>query len=249
VSGTLYAGTSGFAYPDWSPVFYPPGMRAAGLLPYYASRFRACELNNTFYARPTPEKVAAWLAATPPEFRFSVKGQRGATLRALATDAQGSVAWLIEAMRPFGDRLGTVLYRVPADVHRSDERLDALLSAWPPDVPLTLEFQDPSWHVDEVIDRLREHGAAMCATDLDELTEPTTLRLTASFLYLRLRRTDYDAMAIDEWAARVAPFLDAGRDVYAFFRHDATGNATRLATAFTAATERVRAGDAAPHRA
>src|SRR5207253_7451410 len=145
--GDLYAGTSGFAYPAWSPAFYPPGTRPNDLLRYYASRLPACELNNTFYQRPTEAKVRAWLAATPPAFRFSVKGQRGATMRALMVDAPGSVAWLIESIRPFGERLGTVLYRVPENAPRTDDRLRALLAAWPRDVPLTMEFRDPSWLV------------------------------------------------------------------------------------------------------
>ena len=99
--------------------------------------------------------MRSWLAATPSDFRFSVKGQRGATMRALLVDAPGSVAWLLDAIRPFGDRLGTVLFRVPADVQRDDARLAALLDAWPADVPLTMEFQDPSWLVDEILDPLR----------------------------------------------------------------------------------------------
>ena len=71
--GRLYAGTSGFAYPGWSPRFYPPGLRGDGLLRHYGSQLEAVELNNTFYQQPSPAKVAAWLEATPPEYRFSVK--------------------------------------------------------------------------------------------------------------------------------------------------------------------------------
>ena len=36
VTGRLYVGTSGFAYPDWSPRFYPAGLKGDGLLRYYA---------------------------------------------------------------------------------------------------------------------------------------------------------------------------------------------------------------------
>jgi uncharacterized protein YecE (DUF72 family) len=237
--GRLYAGTSGFAYPAWSPAFYPPGTRADSLLRFYAAQFPAVELNNTFYQRPTEAKVRAWLAATPHDFRFSVKGQRGATMRAFLTDAPGSVAWLLESIRPFGDRLATVLYRVPADVKRNDDRLAALLAAWPRDVPLTMEFQDPSWLVDEVLDPLREHGAAVCATDLDDLDEPPSLHLTGPFLYLRLRRTTYSEADLAAWAARVVPFLEAGHDVFAFFKHDEVGAAPGLARTFTEQTDRL----------
>ena len=51
-AGRVLAGTSGFSYPGWVPRFYPPGSRSRDLLSHYASRLPACELNNTFYARP-----------------------------------------------------------------------------------------------------------------------------------------------------------------------------------------------------
>ena len=186
--GTAYVGTSGFAYRDWSPLFYPAGARAGDLLREYASRLTAVELNNTFYQQPRPEKVAAWLAATPVDFRFVVKAQRGGSMRAFGEAAAQTVEWLTGPYRLFGDRLGSVLYRVPENVHRDDERLRSLLAAWPTDMSLTMEFQHGSWHADEVYTLLREHDAGLCATDLDERDQPD-LRLTGTFIYLRLRRT------------------------------------------------------------
>lgn len=220
--GRLYAGTSGFAYPDWAPLFYPAGTRAAALLGFYANRLPAVELNNTFYRQPRPETLAAWLAATPTDFRFVVKAQRGGSMRALGEAAQETVGWLTGPYRLFGERLGAVLFRVPENVGRNDDRLQALLGAWPADLPLAVEFQHPSWHDDEVFELLHEHGAALCATDLDDL-DPPDLRLTGRFIYLRLRRTDYSDEDLAGWADRLAAFLDSGTDCFVFFRHDANG--------------------------
>jgi uncharacterized protein YecE (DUF72 family) len=108
-------------------------------------------------------------------------------------------------------------------VPRNDERLAALLAAWPADLPLTLECRGPSWAVDEVFDMLRGAGAAWCATDLDDDPEPPTLRVTAPWLYIRLRRETYEESDLETWADRLVPFLDAGRDAYVVFRHDADG--------------------------
>ena len=102
------------------------------------------ELNNTFYQQPSATKVAAWLAATPPTFRFSVKAQRGGSFRAFGGAPEPGLPWLTEPYRAFGERLGTVLFRVPDGVQRDDAKLAAFLAAWPRDLPLTLEFQDPS---------------------------------------------------------------------------------------------------------
>jgi uncharacterized protein YecE (DUF72 family) len=236
VTGRLYVGTSGFAYPGWSPRFYPAGLKGDGLLRYYATRLAACELNNTFYQQPKPEKVDAWLAATPSSFRFAVKAQRGGSFRSLAVDPTASVPWLTDPMRRFGERLGTVLFRVPGGVRRDDERLAALLAAWPADLPLTMEFQDESWHVDEVFVALAAAGAALCTTELPEHEVPPTIRRTGPFLYLRLRRHDYSAGQLEAWAARLEPFVADGVDAFVFFRHDDTGRGAELALEFAALT-------------
>jgi uncharacterized protein YecE (DUF72 family) len=220
--GRLYVGTSGFAYLDWAPLFYPAGSKSGDLLRIYAERLPAVELNNTFYQQPKPDKVTAWLAATSPAFRFVVKAQRGGSMRAFGTAAAETVEWLTAPYRAFGDRLGSVLYRVPDNMRRDDTRLRILLDAWPSDMPLTVEFQDASWQSDEVFDLLRQHGVALCATDLDDHETPD-LRRTGRHIYLRLRRTAYADHDLAIWADRLAVFLADGVDCYVFFRHDESG--------------------------
>jgi uncharacterized protein YecE (DUF72 family) len=262
-AGRLLVGTSGFSYPDWTPRFYPAGTRAADRLRVYAERLPALELNATFRRRPTVSAIRNWVAATPPDFRFAVKAQRGSAVRALWGAPDASVRWLTEPLPEFGERLGCVLFRIPAEVRRdgpwvdgdvavADGRLRAFLAVWPREIPLVVELQDRSWHVDETFAAMREAGATLCTTELppegdegasgdvdqrlatdgaaaaDE-REPPTIRRTGSFLYLRLRLHDYDSAGLDAWAARIEPFLAAGDDVFVFFRHDAVGRAGELA--------------------
>jgi uncharacterized protein YecE (DUF72 family) len=193
-----------------------------------------------------------------------VKAQRGSAVRALSGTPEEPIAWLTEPLPAFGERLGAVLFRVPAEIRRdgpwvtgdialADGRLAAFLAAWPRTIPLVVELQDKSWHVDETFAALRAAGATLCTTELppegDEGAigtapedaaststagmstdpEPPLIRRTGSFLYLRLRRHDYSPAALDAWAARIEPFLAAGDDAYVFFRHDAVGRAGELA--------------------
>ena len=260
--GRLLVGTSGFSYADWVPRFYPAGTKPSGFLRGYADRLPALELNATFRRRPTPSAIAGWLRATPPDFRFATKAQRGSAFRALSGEPAESIAWLTEPLGHFGERLGAVLFRVPAEIRRdgpwvdrdpavADARLAAFLDAWPRSIPLVVELQDPTWHVDETFAALRRAGAVLCTTELppegDEGAtgaagatgagaageaidpEPPFIRKTGTFLYLRLRQHDYTVEELDAWAARIEPFLAAGDDVYAFFRHDAVGRAGELA--------------------
>jgi uncharacterized protein YecE (DUF72 family) len=230
----------------------------------YATRLPALELHATFRRRPTPAAIAGWVRATAPDFRFATVAQRGSVVRALWGSPKESIAWLTEPLGHFGDRLGAVLFRVPTEVRRdgpwvqgdttvADARLAAFLAAWPRSIPLVVELQDPSWHVDETFAALRAAGAVLCTTDLppegDEGAagaaidqEPPTIRRTGTFLYLRLRRHDYDAAALDAWAARIEPFLAAGDDVFAFFRHDPVGRAPELALELAKRFEGARLG-------
>jgi uncharacterized protein YecE (DUF72 family) len=107
-------------------------------------------------------------------------------------------------------------------VQRDDGALARLLDAWPRDLPLTVEFQHPSWRDDVVYSLLVGAGACLCATDLDASDQPD-LHVTSEFLYLRLRRTDYRREDLQAWAARLEPFLSDGLDTYVFLRHDQTG--------------------------
>ncbi|HEY2917135.1 MAG TPA: DUF72 domain-containing protein [Candidatus Limnocylindrales bacterium] len=229
------------------PRVYPPGTRSTRFLATYAERFDAVELNVTFRRRPTASAIAGWLRATPESFRFAIKAQRGSAVRALLGSPQESIGWLAEPLPHFGSRLGAVLFRIPAeirrdgpwcegDVARADAALEAVLRAWPPGLPLAMELQDPSWHVDETFRAIAAAGATLCATDRPDADEPT-LRRTADRLYLRLRRDDYDEAALDAWARRLRPFLDAGDDAFVFFKHDPVGRAAELATAFRARFE------------
>jgi uncharacterized protein YecE (DUF72 family) len=229
VTGRLRTGTSGFAYPDWAPRFYPAGTRGAGLLQYYGAHLSTVELNNTFYRQPSPAAVDGWLAATPVDFRFSVKAQRGASFRSLQVNPDDSVSWLTAPLRRFGERLGTILFRVPDGVVRDDDRLAGLLAAWPAELPLAMEFQDASWHVDEVFAALRTAGAALVTTELAEDDGPPTIRRTGPFLYLRLRRYDYAPAELATWLDRLEPFVADGLDAYVYFRHDEVGRGAELA--------------------
>ena len=53
----LYAGTSSYSEKAWKGKFYPKDLPAAEMLRYYGERFRAVEINSTFFAMP---KARSW---------------------------------------------------------------------------------------------------------------------------------------------------------------------------------------------
>ena len=124
-------GTSGFSYPAWRGGFYPEKLPETKMLGYYASHFRAVEINNSFYRMPTAEVLGRWAAETPPEFRFALKSPRRITHDKRLSDTASAVERLAEASRALGDKLGPILFQLPPNMKKDLARLDEFLAALP----------------------------------------------------------------------------------------------------------------------
>ncbi len=117
-------------------------------------------------------------------------------------------------------RLGPVLFQLPPNFKVDVALLEAFLTKLPADVRCAFEFRDASWMIDETYRLLEKHSVALCLAESDTFAAPHVI--TADFVYARLRKEDYssdDRLAI---SARVKEQLAAGRDVYAFFKHEET---------------------------
>jgi uncharacterized protein YecE (DUF72 family) len=217
---SLHIGTSGWAYPEWKPAFYPAGLPQARFLEHYGSVMTACEINATHYRLQSPEVVGRWAAATPPEFRFAVKAHRRLTHgRAMAWDEAGRafLTAFLESVAPLADRLGAVLLQYPPTRRRDDGALDEVLAALPDDLPVAFEFRHDSWSAPDVAARIAARGGAVCVSE----TEGAVLEELppGPFAYVRLRADRYTSAARDGWGALLD--REAGtRPVLAFAKHE-----------------------------
>ena len=226
MSGRAFVGTSGWSYASWRPKFYPEGTKSGAFLSYYATRFATMEINYTFNHLPTEKNVAQWTAATPEDFIFALKASQQITHRKQLREPAETLPTFFERARPLGKRLGPILFQTPPWVKRDDDRLAMFLAALPRDVRCVLEVRDPSWYVPEVYDLLSAANVPLVHAEGEKAPSPVeTLGATADFAYARLReRNGYPDDAVDAWAGRLRPILDAGKDVYAYFRHDDDGS-------------------------
>lgn len=221
-------GTSGFAYKEWKGAFYPDDLPADRFLAYYAERFRACEINNTFYRMPKPETLRGWSSQVPPGFRFVLKASRQITHSKRLKDCAQPVEYLAQCARELGDQLGPILFQLPPNLKKDVDRLRAFLQVVPEGIRAAFEFRHASWHEDDVLDALREHGAALVIADTDDLTAPRVA--TACWGYLRLRRVEYTDDEVRDWAEwTLAQEWD---DAFAFFKHEDAATGPRLAARF-----------------
>src|SRR5471030_425174 len=115
---TLYAGTSGFAYPAWKPGFYPAKLPATQFLKHYAERLNCVEINYTFRRLPSAKTLENWVEATRPGFVFAVKANMRIThILRLKNAAEATELFLrmIDPLRT-ARRLGPILFQLPPAV-------------------------------------------------------------------------------------------------------------------------------------
>jgi len=212
----LYAGLSGWAYPEWRPAFYPAGMPTAKMLPFYAGSFNTVEINNTFYRTPKPEAIVGWCSQVPPHFRFSVKVHRAITHRKGFAATTEFFDANVELLKTIGPLLGPVLFQFEtiADV---PQLADFLVTVKRHFARVVVEFRHPSWLTDATFDALRAADVAMCQTETDDGCDPDVS--ATGFSYLRLRRSSYTAAELRGRldALRV---LAAERDAFVYLKHD-----------------------------
>ena len=217
----LYSGTSGFAYAAWKPDFYPQKLPAKAFLSHYAARLNAVEINYTFRQLPKAATLENWVARTPPGFVFACKAHQRITHinRLRESEFTGIFFKAVEPLRA-ARRLGPVLFQLPPNLKADTALLAAHVASLPEDIRFTFEFRNASWLVEETYRVLEKHGIALCLAESDKLEVPRVV--TADFVYSRLRKDDYTAEDRHEIALRAGEQLAAGRDVYAFFKHEET---------------------------
>ena len=225
----LYVGTSGYSYKEWRGSFYPERLSPKEMLSYYAERFKAVELNNTFYRLPQPEMVESWKAQVPGDFRFTMKASQGITHFRRLKDATGATRLMLEKVAAFEDRLGAVLFRMPEDFKKDLARLETFLKALPADTPTVFEFRHESWFEDEVLGLLRSHKRVLCVSDRDEMPMDH-IDKTADWGYVRLRRVKYSDADLKGWIKRIK--AQKWKDTYVFFKHEDEATGPKLAARF-----------------
>jgi uncharacterized protein YecE (DUF72 family) len=207
-------GISGWNYPPWRGVFYPPGLPQRLELEHAASLLSTIEINGSFYALQKPESFQAWRDRTPPDFLFSVKGGRFVThlkkLRGVETPLANFFASGVLALGP---KLGPLLWQLPPNLGYDESRLADFFALLPrtttaaaalaaghdervedrawlttdADRPVrhALEVRHPSYETPRFLDLLREHDVAVVTADTAGKW-PLFLQPTTGLAYVRL---------------------------------------------------------------
>src|SRR5258708_39302506 len=116
-----------------------------GMLRFYAERFQAVEINNTFYRMPTAENLKAWMADVPEGFAFTLKAPQLITHFKRLKDVKEPVANFLKATDALKDHLGALLFQLPPNMKKDTARLGEFLKLLPSARRIALEFRHPTW--------------------------------------------------------------------------------------------------------
>lgn len=194
---SLFIGTSAFTAAGWEDAVYPPGIKPADYLTFYATRFNSVEVDSTFYRTPSKATVQGWDAKTPPGFLFGARVPQKITREKVLTDCEDDLANFLKVMDVLGDKLGPVLFqfgyfsrRVFIGVNEFLARLVPFLKKLPEGYRFAVEIRNRNWLVPQLVEALCERGVALALIDQMWMPKPTNWfakidPVTADFTYVR----------------------------------------------------------------
>ncbi|MDP9066922.1 MAG: DUF72 domain-containing protein [Actinomycetota bacterium] len=210
----LFVGTSGWAYPEWKPQFYPQDLPQKRFLEHYATKLTACEINATYHRRQEESTLTKWAEAVPDGFRFAVKGHRAISPRM----QDGTLLDEFTAsMRTLGPHLSALFFQFPLKRDGNEESFERFLEKLGGAPPAAFDLKHPSWHTPDIENKVADAGGTLCLSDR-EGKAPDALP-AGPIAYARLRGGTYAATERAKWKS----LLDeeaARRDVYVFVKHD-----------------------------
>ena len=218
----LYVGTSGWAYPSWKPAFYPEKLAQKKFLNFYATKLNAVEVNFTFRQLVKETTVQNWLAETPEHFRFTIKAHQVLTHIKRLKGAEEFLKRFLGTLEALerARRLGAILFQLPPNFKADQAVLAEFLQALPRTVRAAFEFRHASWFTDTTWETLRARNVALCVAESEQRDTPDVV--TADYAYYRYRKPSYTADERKAMVGRLQEHLDAGRDVFAYFKHEET---------------------------
>jgi uncharacterized protein YecE (DUF72 family) len=218
----FFAGTSGWAYPSWKPAFYPEKLPQKNFLKHYATQLNTVEVNFSFRQLLKETTVQKWIAESPDGFRFGIKAHQVITHIKRLKDSEEFVKRFLGTIEALAQvqKLGPVLFQLPPNMKANPEVLQNFLYSLPRNLCAAFEFRHDSWFTDETFTALRDRGIALCVAENEDRTTPDVV--TAPYCYYRFRKPSYTPEERAAMVARMREHLAAGRDVFAYFKHEET---------------------------
>ncbi len=205
------------------------------MLRFYSEGFNSVEINNTFYHMPTADILSSWAEQVPADFIFAIKAPQVITHLKRLKNVEEETEYLFRTLSVLDRKLGPVLFQFPASFRADLRGLEAFLRQIPGGVPCAFEFRSPSWlDGGDLLDVLRGKGCSLCISDADK-SPVNEIIATASWGYLRLRRSDYSDAELSHWHQKI--LSQKWERAFVFFKHEEEAAGPEMAMSFRALAE------------
>jgi uncharacterized protein YecE (DUF72 family) len=213
----IYVGTSGFAHKEWKGKFYPEKIPPKDMLRFYSGKLNTVEINNTFYHMPKENVLTSWAEQVPPDFVFALKAPQVITHMKHMKNVFEQTEYLFKSLSTLERKLGPVLFQFPKSFRADRPALADFLPLIPGTAACAFDFRSPSWLDNDILNLLREKGCSWCIEDADENPVQEIIS-TATWGYLRLRRSDYTDADLLQWVERI--LSQKWERAFVFFKHE-----------------------------
>jgi uncharacterized protein YecE (DUF72 family) len=253
-----YIGCPSWSENAWRDSLYPPDARSTDFLELYAQVFNAVEGNTTFYARPKDSTVQRWAQVLPEHFRFTAKFpgdiSHAGDLREHLTAAED----FLKLLAPLGARVQPLWLQLPASFtpNRLGELatfIDALAGR-----ELAVEVRHMAFfnkgEEERMLNRLLlDRGVERICLDSRPLfscisrdpavlhaqskkpkvpARPAALTQFPQVRFIGRPELDANDPFVEQWAQKVAGWIEEGRTPYVFLHTPDNLQAPELARCF-----------------
>jgi uncharacterized protein YecE (DUF72 family) len=198
----LWLGTAGWSYKDWIGPFYPDGTTASAMLESYVQRFRAVEVDSSFYGIPAKRTVASWRRKAPIGFVFCPKFPKSISHDAFLVDCEEELLRFVEHMAGLEASLGPMLLQFPyfnkasgVDLQGFLDRLEPFLDLFAerahPAMRIVVETRNKTFLKPALFEVLRARNVPLACIDHAWMPSPDQLQatkglVTSDLLYIRM---------------------------------------------------------------
>ncbi|MGQ2979441.1 MAG: DUF72 domain-containing protein [Polaromonas sp.] len=226
----VHTGCAGWSLPRESwPAFPETGTH----LQRYAGRFKAAEINSSFYRPHQPATYERWAGSVPPGFRFSVKLPKTITHEKRLRDCDGLLHAFLAQVSGLGDKLGCLLVQLPPSLAFEANTASAFFRSLRAQHagPVALEPRHLTWFTPQVDATLAKWRVGRVLADPVRHDAGRAPGGWPGLVYVRLHGSprmyyaSYDSATLQALALKLRESAGGGADVWCIFDNTAAGAA------------------------
>lgn len=239
MSKSIYIGTSGWHYDDWTELFYPDDITGYRELTYHAQHFNTVENNSSFYRIAGENTYKTWSRMTPDTYKFSMKLNKLITHThklEINDEVREKVRYILDTTQVLGEKLGVMLIQLPASFKYDLAKLDTFLEFFTAEVhnklhvfDIAIELRNKYWFTDDLYALLKKYNVALVVGQSSRW--PEVRQVTADIAYIRMHgpeklfASSYSDEQLGEWAEYIHSLPKSVKRVYVYFNNDFHGYA------------------------